>query len=86
MEILQFRGPVGPYIEPAPGRASLHLLKIAKKEFVAELRTAVDHAKKNRALVKRRSVEFRRNGQLKSVHISVEPLESSNESRQYLPS
>ena len=59
-------------------------MKIAKKEFVAELRTAVDHAKKNHALVKRRSVEFRRNGQLKSVHISVEPLESSNESRQYL--
>jgi two-component system CheB/CheR fusion protein len=84
MEIVQFRGPIGPYIEPAPGRASLHLLKIAKKEFVAELRTAVDHAKKNHALVKRQSVEFRRNGQLKSVHISVEPLESSNESRQYL--
>ena len=84
MEILQFRGPIGPYIEPAPGRASLHLLKIAKKEFVAELRTAVNHAKKDHALVKRQSVEFRRNGQLKSVDISVEPLESSNESRQYL--
>jgi two-component system, chemotaxis family, CheB/CheR fusion protein len=84
MEIVQFRGPIGPYIEPAPGRASLHLLKIAKKEFVAELRTAVDHAKKNHAPVKRQSVEFRRNGQLRSVHISVEPLESLNESRQYL--
>ncbi|HVB55776.1 MAG TPA: chemotaxis protein CheB [Candidatus Acidoferrales bacterium] len=84
MEVLQFRGAIGPYIEPAPGRASLHLLKIAKKEFVAELRTAVNRAKKNHAQVKRRSVEFRRNGQLKSVNFSVEPLESSNESRQYL--
>lgn len=84
MEILQFRGPIAPYIEPAPGRASLHLLKIAKREFVAELRTAVNDAKKNQALVKRQSVEFKRNGQLKSVDISVEPLDSSNGSRQYL--
>ena len=71
MEILQFRGPIGPYIEPAPGKASLHLLKIAKKEFVAELRAAVNQAKKNRAPVKRQSVEFRRNGQLKSVNIRL---------------
>jgi len=83
MEILQFRGPIGPYIEPAPGRASLHLLKIAKKEFVPELRAAVNQAKKNQVLVKRQSVEFRRNGQLKSVNISVEPLESSAD-QQYL--
>lgn len=84
MEILQFRGPIGPYVEPTLGRASLHLLKIAKKEFVAELRAAVNQAKKTHALVKCQSVEFRHNGQLKSANISVEPLESSNESRQYL--
>jgi two-component system, chemotaxis family, CheB/CheR fusion protein len=84
MEILQFRGAIGPYVDPAPGRASLHLLKIAKKEFVAELRAAVDQAKKSQASVKRKSVEFRRNGQSRAVSISVEPLGSSNENRQYL--
>lgn len=84
MEILQFRGTIGPYIDPAPGRASLNLLKIAKKEFVAELRTAVNQAKKTHTSVKRRSVEFKRNGQLRSVNISVEPLGSATENRQYL--
>lgn len=84
MEILQFRGAIGPYVEPSPGRASLHLLKIAKREFVAELRAAVNQAKKSQAPVKRRSVEFRRNGQPKSVNISVEPLGSSSENHQYL--
>jgi two-component system, chemotaxis family, CheB/CheR fusion protein len=84
MEILQFRGAIGPYVEPAPGRATLHLLKIAKREFVAELRAAVNQAKKSQAPVKRRSVEFRRNGQPKSVSISVEPLGSSTENRRYL--
>ena len=84
MEILQFRGAIGPYVEPTPGRATLHLLKIAKKEFVAELRAAVDQAKKSHSPVKRKSVEFKRNGQPKSVNISVEPLGSSTESRRYL--
>jgi two-component system CheB/CheR fusion protein len=84
MEILQFRGAIGPYVEPAPGRASLHLLKIAKKEFAAELRAAVDQAKKSQARVKRKSVEFRRHGQSRAVSISVEPLGWSSENRQYL--
>jgi two-component system CheB/CheR fusion protein len=84
IEILQFRGAIGPYVDPAPGRASLNLLKIAKKEFVAELRTAVNQAKKTHTSVKRKSVEFKRNGQLRSVNISVEPLGSATENRQYL--
>jgi len=84
MEILQFRGPIGQYIEPAPGKASLHLLKIAKKEFVAELRSAVNQAKKHHVRVRRNSVEFSRKGQVKSVNIFVEPLGSSIEDRQYL--
>lgn len=84
MEILQFRGPIGPYVEPAPGRASLHLLKIARKEFVGELRTAFSQARKNHLLVKRKSIEFRRNGQLRSVDISVEPIGPSTEDPHYL--
>ena len=84
MEILQFRGAIGSYVDPAPGRATLNLLKIAKKEFVAELRTAVNQAKKSHTAVKRKSVEFKRNGQLKSVNISVEPLGSATGNRQYL--
>ncbi len=84
MEVLQFRGAIGPYIELVPGRASLHLLKIARREFVAELRAAVNRAKKNHVTVKRKSVELRRNGQPGSVNISVEPLGSSKENPQYL--
>lgn len=84
MEILQFRGAIGPYVDPAPGRASLHLLKIAKKELVAELRAAVSQAKKSQTRIKRKSVEFRRNGQPRAVSISVEPLGLAAEDRQYL--
>lgn len=84
MEILQFRGAIGPYIEPSPGKATLHLFKIARKEFVAELRLAVNEAKKHHTAVKRRTVEFKRNGKTRSVNISIEPLMSTGEDRQYL--
>jgi two-component system, chemotaxis family, CheB/CheR fusion protein len=84
MEILQFRGALGPYIEPASGKASLHLLKMARKELARELRTAVNQAKKNHGPVKRKSVEFSRNGQTKAVNISVEPLGPLGETGQYL--
>ena len=84
MEILQFRGSVGPYVEPASGKASLHLLKIARKELAVELRSAVNHAKKHRIPAKRKAVEFRHNGQKRAVNISVEPLGPSTDNRQYL--
>jgi two-component system, chemotaxis family, CheB/CheR fusion protein len=84
MEILQFRGAVGPYVEPASGKASLNLLKLARKDLVAELRAAINQAKKNHQSVRRRSVELRRNGRTKGVNISVERLGSSLEGAQYL--
>ena len=83
MEILQFRGRIGPYLEPLSGRASLHLLKIARRDFAAELGAAVNQARKTRATVRRRPVDFRRDGRSHSVTISVEPLGAS-EGRQYL--
>ncbi|MBA3916845.1 MAG: PAS domain-containing protein [Acidobacteriales bacterium] len=59
-------------------------MKVAKKEFVAELRAAVNLSKKNGGPVKRKSVELRRRGQSRSVNISVEPLGPATENQQYL--
>ena len=82
MEIVEFRGAIGQYIEPVSGRATLSLLKIVRSEFVSELRTAVNQAKKSHMPVKRKSVEFRRKRQPRSVSISVEPLGKSTETPQ----
>ena len=38
MEILHFRGHTGPYLEPLPGVASLHLLKMAREGLLHGLR------------------------------------------------
>ncbi len=84
MEVVQIRGDVGNFIELGPGRATLNLLKLVKKELVAELRTALNQARKNQVPVQRKSVEFLHNGLPQCVNISVEPLRASRENHQYL--
>ena len=45
LDILQFRGQTSAYLEPAPGRASLNLLTMAKDSLRLDLRTALYQAK-----------------------------------------
>ncbi len=44
LEILQFRGQTSAYLEPAPGKASLNLLKMARPELALELRATIYQA------------------------------------------
>ena len=46
LEIIRFRGSTSRFIEPASGKASLHLLKMIKEELVFDLRTVIHRAKK----------------------------------------
>ena len=48
LQIVQFRGQTGPFLEPAPGEASLNLLKMAREGLLYGLRTAV-HASREGA-------------------------------------
>src|SRR5919199_3266417 len=59
LEILLFRGQTSPYLEPAPGRASLNLLRMAKVELRRELQTAIYEAREQKLSVKREGIEVR---------------------------
>ncbi len=45
MTVLQFRGRTAPYLEPAPGLASLDLFRMLREGLLAEVRAAVDQAR-----------------------------------------
>src|SRR5262249_30997352 len=45
MTVLQFRGRTSAYLEPAPGMASLDLLKMLREGLLAEVRTAINRAR-----------------------------------------
>ncbi len=44
MEILQYRGDVAPYISPATGKPSLHLMQVLDRRLQAAVRAAIDRS------------------------------------------
>ena len=74
LDILQFRGKTSTYLEPAPGRASLNLLKMAKPELRLELRTAIQQAKKQETAVTKENVLLKDDNNQQTVKIDVIPF------------
>ncbi len=75
LDVVQFRGRTGPFLEPAPGNATLNLLRLARPEFLIELRTAVKKALQDALPVTTTPVRLRdASGVAMTVRIDVLPL------------
>jgi len=83
MEILQFRGHTSPYLAPAPGAASLNILKMAREGLLLPLRDAIEASKKTGQSTRKEGVRIKSNGLVRHVHIAVTPFTPPN-SRQRL--
>lgn len=82
LDVLQFRGRTGPWLEAAPGEPQNNLLKMARDGLLADLRLAISQAKKSSKTVRREGVAVRtENGAaLRTCTIVVHPLpRSANE-------
>jgi len=53
LQIVQFRGPTGAYLEPPAGKASFEVLKMARQGLMLPLRAAINQAKKENKAVRR---------------------------------
>ena len=76
LEIVQFRGRTGAFLEPAPGKASLNILKMARQGLMTDLRLALDKAKKSGETVRRDAIEIRSDGKYLNVNLEVVPLKT----------
>jgi len=74
LNIIQFRGHTGRFLEPSPGEASLNLLKMTRQSMAVELRAAVYAALKSNTPVRREGLRLRLNGALRVVNLEVCPL------------
>ncbi len=74
LEVMQFRGHTGLYLEPAPGAASLNLFKLARPGLAVALRAALDQARKASRSVRKTGVQFKANGGFKTVNLEVIPI------------
>ena len=84
LQILHFRGDVAPFLSPAPGEASLGLLKMVRPEFAVELRTALHQARKQEAPAREDGVLLKRNGHLFKAGLEVVPIKGEAGERYYL--
>lgn len=84
MQILNFRGQTGPYIEPAAGSASLNLLKMARQDLVLELRSVVHEAIKEHHQVRKENVRIQQqDGAYRLVNLNVMPVTAATAAEPY---
>ncbi len=74
LEVLQFRGRTGPYLEPAPGEPSANLLRMAREGLAPELRSAVNECRQRGTPVQRHGVRLRDGGPTREVTLRVLPV------------
>jgi two-component system CheB/CheR fusion protein len=79
LQIVQFRGPTGAYLEPPTGKASFDVLKMARSGLMMPLRAAIAKAKKDNDTVCRENIRFERDGETQAVNVEVIPLKNLRE-------
>jgi two-component system CheB/CheR fusion protein len=75
MEIVQFRGKTGPYLEPATGHPTFSLSKMAREGLLIDLRAALHTAKKENVSVRKEGVSIQSNGGTREINFEVIPLQ-----------
>lgn len=78
LHIVHFQGDISPYLAPATGQPSFHLLKMLRPELVVDLRTAIYKARKEGAVVHKDGVQFEHLGRRAMVRLEVRPLRKLN--------
>jgi two-component system, chemotaxis family, CheB/CheR fusion protein len=77
MEVLQFRGRTGTFLEHAHGEANLNLLKMARDGLAADLRATVSKAMKQNVRVREEGARVKQDGGFLEVIIEVVPFQTA---------
>ena len=75
LSVLQFRGRTASYLEPAPGLASLDLLKMLREGLLAEVRSAINQAKAENAVAIREGIRLVEKDHVRRVKVEVLPFQ-----------
>lgn len=74
MDIVQFRGSTGIWLEPSSGKPNLNVLKMCREGLAFELRNTLHKAKKSQQNIIKEDIPFQFMGLEKLVSIEVVPL------------
>ena len=76
LDILQYRGDTSPYLAPAPGKASLNLLKMLREGLLVGVRAAVLRASNQQAAVREEGLRVKSDGAVREIAIEVIPIKA----------
>jgi two-component system CheB/CheR fusion protein len=74
MKIVQFRGNVAPFLDPAPGEASLDLFRMVRPGLEMPLRSAIADAKKSNRPSRKDRLIIQGNGKANFLNLEVIPV------------
>jgi two-component system CheB/CheR fusion protein len=74
LEIVQFRGKTGAYLEPAAGQPTFSLSKMAREGLLIDLREALIQARKQRQSARKQGVRIRSDGDTREIDLEVIPV------------
>lgn len=84
LQIVHVRGQTGRYLEPAPGDASLNVLKMAREGLRVDLRTAIHSCRKTNVPVRKEGLRVKQNGKTGIVNIEIVPVQVHPGERHFL--
>ena len=74
MQIVQFRGQTGPYLEAAPGEASLNLMRMTREGLAHGIRKALNEAQQGGVPVRKEGLRVKSNDHWRDLSVEVVPL------------
>ncbi|HWB14657.1 MAG TPA: CheR family methyltransferase [Pirellulales bacterium] len=74
LEIVQFRGQTGYFLEPSPGEVNLHVLKMIRPGLLHELQESLAEARKSNVAVRKEGLHVDVNGHGRDVNMEVTPV------------
>jgi two-component system CheB/CheR fusion protein len=83
MEIVQFQGKTGAYLEPAAGHPTFSLSKMAREGLLVDLRAALNAAKKSNEAVRKEGVQVQSEGRVREVDLEVLALRRQDSQERY---
>lgn len=79
LQILQFRGATGAYLEPPTGKASFDVLKMAREGLMLPLRSVINKAKKDGKTARKQNIRVPHGDADLTVNVEVIPLKNLRE-------
>jgi two-component system CheB/CheR fusion protein len=83
MEIVQFQGKTGAYLEPAAGHPTFSLSKMAREGLLVDLRALLSASKKTKAAARKEGVRFQSEGKVREVDLEALPLHGQAAQERY---